>query len=284
MEVGGNTPCVEVRAGPHLLIVDAGTGIINLGDSLMEEHFRRPGASGEPIIATILLSHTHHDHIQGFPFFVPNHVSTSQIYLYGPKLLDTEIDEVLRETMTPPFFPVELHDLEGLRLAETVRPGDVLTFDGTDEPPTITHPIKDAGAPPEVLRVRIMKSFAHPKGGVYVFRIEYQGKSVVYASDIESYHGMDTRLALFAQGADVLIHDAQYTHKEYAGAPFPKQGYGHSTPEMATAMAEAAGAKRLFLFHHDPLHSDAQLRRMEQKAQRAFPKTWVAREDEEIEV
>lgn len=287
MEVGGNTPCVEIRAGAHLIVLDAGTGIIGLGDDLMAQYFGRVpgGTAGKPIVATVLLSHTHHDHIQGFPFFKPNHLGTSRIYLFGPKLLNNDIDQMLRETMTPPYFPVDLHDLEGLRLTDTVRPGDVIVLNGRSDAPRAMHPQADGiEAGPDRVIVRIMRSFAHPKGGVFVFRIEWGGKSVVYATDTESYHGMDTRLSLFAQDADVLIHDAQYTHAEYIGAPSPKQGYGHSTPEMAVAIAKAAGAKRLYLFHHDPLHTDAQLKRIERKAQREFPNAWLAREDVEIEL
>lgn len=287
MEVGGNTPCVEVRVDGHVLILDAGTGIVGLGDTLIAEWAGRvPGVPrGRPIVATIFLSHTHHDHIQGFPFFSPSFINSSQIYLFGPKLQSNEIDQVLRDTMTAPYFPVDLHDLEGLKATETIRPGDVVYFDPGDPAPK-WGPTAEAArtATDGRVQVRIMKSFAHPKSGVFIFRIEWRGKSVVYATDTESYHGSDTRLAQFARGADVLIHDAQYTNEEYVGQPSPKQGYGHSTPEMATAVAEAAGAGRLYLFHHDPLHTDAHLKRIERKAQKTFANTWLAREDEIIEV
>lgn len=287
-KVGGNTPCVEVRVNGHLIILDAGTGIIGLGEELMDRYFgrhRKGPEVGQPIVATILLSHTHHDHIHGFPFFKPAYLGTSVLHVFGPKMLQQDLEEQLSTAMVAPFFPIELDDMESLRYVQSVRPGDVILFNGTTNPPKVLNRHRDTVSEhPEQVQVKIMKSFAHPKSGVFVYRIEWNGKSVVYATDTESYHGMDTRMALFSAGADLLIHDAQYTHEEYVGAPAPKQGFGHSTPELAAAIARQAGVKKLLLFHHDPQHSDDMMLKIEREARKKFRNTVVAREGDVYEL
>jgi ribonuclease BN (tRNA processing enzyme) len=132
--------------------------------------------------------------------------------------------------------------------------------------------------------VRIMRSYAHP-GGAYLYRIEWHGQSIIYATDTEGYLGTDRRLVNFARGADVLIHDAQYAQEHYRGqmAGFPStQGYGHSTAEMACEVAAAAGVKRLVLFHHDPAYQDDFLTELEKRAQGLFPATQAAYEGLEL--
>ena len=122
----------------------------------------------------------------------------------------------------------------------------------------------------------MLQSFFHPSGHVSVFKIEWNGKSVVYATDTEGAAGGDMRLIRFCQGCDLLIHDAQYTTAEYLETPY--QGWGHSTPEMAALVAQKAQVKQLALFHHDPLHSDAQIDEMEAQAQALFKPTLAAYE------
>jgi ribonuclease BN (tRNA processing enzyme) len=138
---------------------------------------------------------------------------------------------------------------------------------------------------PEAVVVRLMKSYAHP-GGVYVYRIEWRGRSLVYATDTEGYVGMDRRLAAFAKGADVLIHDAQYSEEQYRGLKgfMPTQGYGHSTPQMACEVAAAAGVKRLALFHHDPNYDDESVHDLEEQARATFKTAFSAREGLQVEL
>jgi ribonuclease BN (tRNA processing enzyme) len=127
-----------------------------------------------------------------------------------------------------------------------------------------------------MVRVDVFRSPFHPSGSVSVFMVAWGGKSMVYATDTEGVYGGDTRLIEFASGCDLLIHDAQYTSDEYLNTP--RQGWGHSTPEMAICVAQRALAKQLVLFHHDPLHDDAQLDAMQARAQELFPHTLVAYE------
>jgi ribonuclease BN (tRNA processing enzyme) len=129
-----------------------------------------------------------------------------------------------------------------------------------------------------------MHSHAHPQG-VMIYRVEYQGKSVVYATDTECYAGGDQRLAEFARGADLLIHDAQYTEDHYigalAGAPVT-QGYGHSTTAMACDTARAAQVGQLVLFHHDPNYADKTIASIERRARELFANTVAAREGQVV--
>ena len=120
--------------------------------------------------------------------------------------------------------------------------------------------------------------------GVFIYRIEYGGRSMVYATDTEGYIGGDQRLIQFARGADLLVHDAQYTEAEYTSDSASKQGWGHSTWPMAVAVARAAGVKQLALFHHDPLHSDDMLEQLEKQAQASFAQTFLAREGMTVEL
>jgi ribonuclease BN (tRNA processing enzyme) len=148
--------------------------------------------------------------------------------------------------------------------------------------------IREAGikADEETLVVRIHKSYAHP-GGVYIYRVEWQGRSIVYATDTEGYVGTDRKLVRFAHRADLLIHDAQYREEHYRGqlTGFPStQGYGHSTARMACEVAAAAEAGMLALFHHDPAYEDDVIEEVERKARARFENTIAAYEGLEIDL
>jgi ribonuclease BN (tRNA processing enzyme) len=132
---------------------------------------------------------------------------------------------------------------------------------------------------PDIVCVHIHKSYAHPKSGVYIYRVEWKGKSVVFASDTEGYVDTDRRLVAFSRDTDLIIHDAQYTEEEYA---MKKQGWGHSTPAMACDVARLANARRLVLFHHEPLYDDEKIAAIERTARENFPDTIAAYEGLEI--
>jgi ribonuclease BN (tRNA processing enzyme) len=137
---------------------------------------------------------------------------------------------------------------------------------------------------PDLVQVRILRSYAHPNGVLH-YRIDWHGKSVVYATDTEGYVNGDRRLARFAQETNVLIHDAQYTDEHYLGlaSGMPTtQGYGHSTVSIACQAAQSAGAERLVLFHHAPEYGDGQLDLIAQQVQMILPGTLVASEGLEI--
>jgi phosphoribosyl 1,2-cyclic phosphodiesterase len=277
---GGNTTCLEVRAGHHLIIMDAGTGIIGLGEKLMAQH----QADKKPIVATILFTHTHHDHIQGFPFFVPSHLGSSVLHIFGPKWLHQDLEAVLARAMLPPVFPVNPDELRSLRFIRNISESEMLVVSEPNAPPQVCNVYREVEACLlwEV-RVRIMRSYAHPQG-VFVYRIEMGDRQLVLATDVEGYAGGDQQLIQFARGADLLIHDAEYTTEEYLDGNPPRQGWGHSTWEMSIEVAQAAGVKKLALTHHNAHHDDAFLEDIEQQAQALFPATVVVREGLTLEI
>lgn len=248
---GGNTSCVEVvtDAGKRF-IFDCGTGARPLGAYLMAH-------APKPIIANILLSHTHWDHIQGFPFFIPLFVPGNKFLVCGPQGANSSLPEVLSGQMEFTYFPVELAQL-----------GAGITY-------------RDLGeGSQEIDGVKITAQFLNHPASALGYRIEADGISLLYLCDHEPYwenlwrsdaepgkldsilHDGDKRHAAFMQNADVVIHDAQYTPEEYPA----KKNWGHSTYSYITQMAAAANVKRLFLTHHDPNHDDAFLRDIETRA------------------
>jgi phosphoribosyl 1,2-cyclic phosphodiesterase len=268
---GGNTACVEINAGGHTIILDAGTGIIPLGRDLA----KRARQAGRAIHATLLFSHLHHDHTQGFPFFAPAYNPASRLHLFGPGASEQALEELLAHNQMPPAFPVTLRDMNAAKEIRSLNETDVIRFDANG--PRLGKPDSTD------LSIRLMKSHAHP-GGVYIYRIEWQGLSVVYATDTEGYVGTDRRLAAFAKGADLLIHDAQYSEEHYRGLDgwMSTQGYGHSTMQMACELANAAGAGRLALFHHAPNYDDDMLQQLEAQAKSLYPAAFAAREGLEV--
>jgi phosphoribosyl 1,2-cyclic phosphodiesterase len=232
---GGNTPCVEVRTSSGWLIVlDAGTGIRELGRSLIER------ANGEPIRGDIFLTHVHWDHIQGMPFFGPLFQRGNQFTIWGSKSLEPTLDHVVRSQMSPVVFPVAFEQLDATidfcELAEGRRAAN--------------------GYEVRAFEVR------HP-GGALGYRFAEAGNgtpALVYISDNELGTGAtyDTRanwrraLVDFVRGARMLVHDSTYTAEEYER----HRGWGHSTYEEAVELALDAGVETLVLFHHKPERTD----------------------------
>jgi CheY-like chemotaxis protein/phosphoribosyl 1,2-cyclic phosphodiesterase len=239
-----------VTAGGARFILDSGTGARALGAALMSSGAR-------PIAAAILLSHTHWDHIQGFPFFAPVFVPGNEIKVYAPLGGGGSLEKTLAGQMEHTYFPVALDQLPSK-----------LSFHELDEG---TH---------EIDGVRVIAQYLHHPAVALGYRIEADGASVLYSCDHEPFsetlwrggappgkiesilHAGDQRHAQFMAGADLLIHDAQYTPEEYPS----KKTWGHSTYEYAVEVAAAAGVRRLALMHHDPAHDDAFLANVEQLA------------------
>jgi len=249
---GGNTSCLTLEfpgpdGTPTLFILDAGTGIRSLGISLLEQ-------KRLPLTAHLFLSHTHWDHIQGFPFFAPAFIPGNKILVHGGVGSDGELATVLTGQMLHRYFPVSLSEL-----------GGEIVFQHTDEG---TYDI--AGA-------HIHVDALHHPGTTVGYRIEIGGQVIAYCTDTEPLDvtpGLDpaavaalpldpTVLAL-ARDADVFIHDAQYTDAEYPA----KVGWGHSPISYVIRTAFAARAKRLILFHHDPTRLDDQLDAFLEEARR----------------
>ncbi len=273
VKYGGNTACVEIRAGERTIILDAGTGIIPLGRELARR--RAPEV-------VLLFSHLHHDHTQGFPFFVPAYMPNARLHIFGPGGTPETLGHVLENNQSSETFPVSLRDMAAAKDIQSVRESQVIVWGGAGVRVTGAG----VGSDDEAVVIRIHKSYAHP-GGVYVYRITWHGKSVVYATDTEGYVGMDRKLVQFAKDADVLIHDAQYSEEHYRGqlAGFPStQGYGHSTVTMACEVAAAAEVGQLVLFHHDPAYSDALVAGMEASGRAQFREARAAYEGLEIDL
>jgi phosphoribosyl 1,2-cyclic phosphodiesterase len=281
VKYGGNTTCIEVNAGEQRIIIDGGTGIIALGYKIMDEYL----ATGRAIHATLLVTHTHHDHMQGFPFFTPTRHQASTLHIFGPFLIADKLDAVIDRALSPPVFPLGTTALPSTRILNCTRTGDTLILPAYGEAPQ-QYGINQAPdkIPPDAVVIKVHHGYHHPKSGVLFFRITYRERSVVIATDTEGFCGGDRKLINFARGADLLIHDAEYDEPQYANETVIRQGWGHSTWRMATDVAKAAQVKRLALTHHSPDHSDTDLEMILKKTQTTFPDAFLAREGETVTV
>ncbi len=232
---GGNTSCVEVRlSDERLVVIDAGTGIRGLGVAL---------GADRPEHIDILLSHLHLDHIEGLGFFTPMWDPTCEIHLWGPASPNHSLRERIATYFSPPLFPVHLDEIPAR-----------LHFHDVPETEWELGPAMVRGMP-----------VTHP-GPTLGYRVEEDGKVFSYISDHEPALGVDLSTASpewvsgygLARGADVMFHDAQYTEDEYPH----RVGWGHSSIAHTVAFGLLAKARRLVMFHHDPLHSDGQLEAM----------------------
>jgi len=294
VKFGGNTASVEIRAGERAIILDAGTGIIPLGRELARTtpalvRLKPHGARERAGEILLLLSHLHHDHTQGFPFFVPAYMPNAKLHIFGPDGTHESLAHVLEHNQSAETFPVSLRDMSSTKDIQSVRESQIIVWDEAGvRAAESAHPEREpkGGLSDEAVIIRIHKSYAHP-GGVYIYRITWRGKSVVYATDTEGYVGTDRKLVQFAKDADVLIHDAQYLEEHYRGqlVGFPStQGYGHSTVTMACEVAAASEAGQLILFHHDPSYSDDMVAGMEISAKSLFADSVAAYEGLEIDL
>jgi phosphoribosyl 1,2-cyclic phosphodiesterase len=244
---GGNTPCIEVMCGRDRLIFDAGTGIRALGASL---------ASQEGLTSHIFLTHTHLDHVTGFPFFRPAYSPSNTFQIWAGHLAAKEggIRRILSAIMSEPVFPVPLRIMHASMAFHDFNAGDTL------------HPLPDI-----VLRTAPLN---HPNGAT-AYRIDYAGRSICYVTDTEHREGeIDHAIVELIAGSQLVIYDSTYTEDEY-----PRyRGWGHSTWNEGAKLCDAAGAGTLIAFHHDPDHSDADLDRIAEDMARARPGSLVAHE------
>jgi phosphoribosyl 1,2-cyclic phosphodiesterase len=260
VKYGGNTSCVEVRADGQINILDAGTGLRLLGRALMAEF------DDQPLDLTVLLTHTHWDHIQGLPFFLPVYKPHNQLRILGYEGARHGLDNVLTSQMESPFFPIGLREV----------PANV----GIEELKEMSFCLGS---------VRVEACFANHPGICVGYRLHTSSGSIAFFPDNEPQHGHrppvnapadlgnramqyareeDLKMVEFLRGTDVLIMDSQYDRNEYKS----HVGWGHGCVDDVVSLAIEAEVKKLFLFHHDPDHDDATITRMVAHARRLAKK------------
>jgi ribonuclease BN (tRNA processing enzyme) len=273
---GGNTTCLEITIEHTTIIIDAGTGIVNLGQKLASEFFKNKNNTLE---LTIFFTHLHHDHTQGLPFFVPIYLGQSVIHFFGPQNFGEELSIVLERSMKPPNFPIDFTKVQSVKNITTLNENNFVILDSHMQTPMVLNKFKDnPKLSDSSILIKVMNDYSHPANGVFVYRIEYKNRSVVFCTDVEGYVYGNAKLIHFAKGTDLLVHDAQYSAEQYTGMPTPKQGYGHSTPEMAIEVAKRAEVKHLAITHHDPSATDAQLKENQTQFKKQFENLFYARE------
>ncbi|HPG29424.1 MAG TPA: MBL fold metallo-hydrolase [bacterium] len=245
IKYGGNTACVELRNRlGEILIIDAGTGIRMLGSQLMKEFGKNP------IEAQILLSHTHWDHIQGIPFFIPLYIPGNKFDFIGPYGTKRDLKDIINLQMDHDFFPLNFDGLPSSNFFKQM---------GDDEETNYKH---------FNIKTKVLNHGG--LGSVIGFKISFENKTVVYSSDHEGYElffksnsgktqkvidNMEAKYRKFIEGADLLIHDAQYDSEDYN----KKKGWGHSSIDYAINIALAAAVKKLYIIHYDPDYSDEKI-------------------------
>ncbi|MDA1275520.1 MAG: response regulator [Verrucomicrobia bacterium] len=252
---GGNTSCVEVRSDDQIIVLDAGTGIRPLGGALAAE------SNGKPIQLTLLLTHTHWDHIQGFPFFAPAYNPKNTVRVFAYEGARKGLEATLSSQMESPYFPISLHQMPGNIAIQELK---AMSFN--------------------IGSVQIEAAFANHPGICVGYRLVTRHGSIVYMPDNELFQRLkeqgtprsvenfpeaqsfakhqDQKLIDFMKGADILILDSQYDEAEY----LKRIGWGHSCLDDSVALAVSAGVKQLYLFHHDPDHDDARISKFEVRA------------------
>ncbi len=246
---GGNTPCVSMQVGGKRLIFDAGTGLHVLGKSLLSQM---------PVEGHLFFTHSHWDHIQGFPFFTPAFINGNKFDIYGAIAPDgSTIEQRLNDQMLHPNFPVPLQIMQSNLTFHNVQPGQPIHIDDIIiETALLNHPGEAVG-----------------------YRVNWQGGAAVYITDTEHYPDhLDENVLWLARNADVLIYDSTYSDEEYSNSKSSKIGWGHSTWQEAIKIAKAANVKTLAIYHHDPAHNDDYLDRVGADAYASFSGAIMARE------
>lgn len=284
---GGATSCLRVRAGGREIIVDAGSGLVQHSNSIVEAY----AGDQTPVYSCVLISHAHLDHLIGLPYFAPLYMSDATVDIFGPRNpVQANFAETIDTFMAPPYFPVPRYEMNADIRIRDIGETDVLYFiEGQRTPMSVraAHPDQAGSVPHDdqiQLEIHCMRGYNHPKSGVNIYKFIAGDKSLIYATDTEGYVHSDQRLINFARGADILIHDAMYTDERYTSMPAPTQGYGHSTVEIAARLAENAEIGQLFLFHHSPASDDSELDRVAELGKSVFANTQVATDGLEVEI
>lgn len=276
VQFGGNTTCVtitkEIAGEIYRLIIDSGTGIIQLGRDIIGNYF----AKKERLNIPILFTHLHPDHTNGFPFFAPNFFKSSHLELYGMDALQKNIEDILTEQMSPPSFPLEYSHLKSYRRHFIVEDGEFF----------VKYPEGEENPASTPFKIEAMQAFApsHPQQGAIYYKITDRktGKSVACIWDNESKIGGDKAVINFSKGADVMIHDTQYTQEEYDSDKMIVQGFGHSTYQMAIDNAHQAKVPVLYCIHFNPTHTDSRLAGIQKYFVEGFPYDFISPLSKEV--
>ncbi len=255
LRYGGNTSCVEVRIAGSLFVFDCGTGFRILGKHLSQLSH----ATQTPIQAHVFISHFHWDHIQGIPFFRPLYENHGNTFYFHSSSRNRSLQNAIEGQMADPYFPVDMSEMAAKRQFFGIEEGQ-MDFD----------------------HCTLQTKWLHHPQGCLGFRIETPEGVLVYATDNEPGHDLfDKNVRKLAEGADVLIYDAQYLPEEYEAT---RRGWGHSHWREAVSVAMESGAKQLVLFHHDPDHTDACIDSIVKHAAEYFPSVRAAYEGLEIQL
>jgi phosphoribosyl 1,2-cyclic phosphodiesterase len=252
LRYGGNTSCVEIRLHDQTFILDCGTGFRVLGHALAQEY------AGKPMQAHVFVSHYHWDHIQGIPFFKPLYDSADSRFIFHSSSRTRSLQRVLEEQMAAPYFPVNMNEMKARQDFYDIEEGRV--------------PFGDT--------VSVQAAWLNHPQGCLGFRVETKQGTLVYATDNEPGDPeFDKKVRKLAEGADILIYDAQYLPEEYEAR---KRGWGHSHWREAVNIVMESGAKELVLFHHDPDHSDVCIDSIVKEARNYYPRVRAASEGMEM--
>ncbi|MFT7581272.1 MAG: phosphoribosyl 1,2-cyclic phosphodiesterase [Myxococcota bacterium] len=254
LRYGGNTVCLEVRMGDAIMAVDAGSGAREMSRALVEEH------AGKPIAVTFLFSHMHSDHIGGFPFFSPIYDPRTRIHIVadGTKSVGTR-DALIRQ-MSFPLFPIEFDAIGAELTFQDIAPGDSFVL-----------------GPAKISTCNLL----HP-GGALAYRIDFGGRSYVHMSDVEHETEVpDPTLVALCKDADYLTYDSMYIE----GVDYEAhRGWGHSSWQAGTRLADAANVGTLIAIHHAPEHDDEMMDRIAAQLEKARPGSVVAIEGTTLDV
>jgi ribonuclease BN (tRNA processing enzyme) len=255
IKYGGNTSSILIERNGAVVILDAGTGIIRLGMDLNQRKRRIKTAA-------LFLTHLHVDHIHGLPFFEPVFDKEFELSIYAEDYKNVSYEKTIYSLFNQPLSPI---GNKGIKAAFKFFP---------------LNPEKPAAVQiAEGFSVEYIREDLHP---TLIYKVNVNGKRIVYATDVESPEGFNNKHLEFIRGADILIHDSQYFDGDYHSGENSKKGFGHSTVSMAVANAVRCGAKKLYLFHHNPCYSDEELERMLREARKGFKETYLAEELKKI--